>query len=79
MRLLYRFYDQTKGNDEYLGKILIDGQDISQMKITDLRSHIAIVPQDNVLFNDSALYNISYGALSYRKIPDHKKKKIQQI
>ena len=38
MRLLYRFYDITEG------QILIDGVDISQLKITDLRSKIAIVP-----------------------------------
>jgi ATP-binding cassette subfamily B protein len=38
MRLLYRFYDIDAG------QILIDGKVISQMKITDLRSQIAIVP-----------------------------------
>lgn len=38
MRLLYRFYD-IQG-----GQILIDGQDIKNMKISDLRSNIAIVP-----------------------------------
>lgn len=38
MRLLYRFYDIDAG------QIFIDGKDISQMRITDLRSQIAIVP-----------------------------------
>jgi len=38
MRLLYRFYDVSGG------QILIDGQDISKMKLSELRSHIAIVP-----------------------------------
>lgn len=57
MRLLYRFYDVQEG------QILIDGQDISQLKTTDLRKHIAIVPQDCVLFNDTAAYNISYGGV----------------
>ena len=38
MRLLYRFYDISDG------QILIDGQDISKMALSDLRSHIAIVP-----------------------------------
>ena len=33
------------------------------MKIDDLRSNIAIVPQDCVLFNDTALYNIAYGGI----------------
>ncbi len=38
MRLLYRFYDIKEG------QILIDGQDIRDMTLKDLRSHIAIVP-----------------------------------
>ena len=38
MRLLYRFYDIDEG------KILIDGQDITTMRVNDLRSMIAIVP-----------------------------------
>lgn len=58
MRLLYRFYDVTGG------QILIDGQDISKMSLFDLRNHIGIVPQDCVLFNDTILYNIAYGALN---------------
>ena len=57
MRLLYRFYDVTGGS------ILIDGQDISKMALKDLRSYIAIVPQDCVLFNDTVVYNIAYGAI----------------
>ena len=39
----------------------MDGQDITKMKIDDLRSNIAIVPQDCVLFNDTVMYNIAYG------------------
>ena len=57
MRLLYRFYDTDQG------EIFIDGQNIKKMKIDDLRSNIAIVPQDCVLFNDTALYNIAYGGV----------------
>ena len=33
------------------------------MKITDLRSKVAIVPQDCVLFNDTVMYNIGYGGV----------------
>ena len=33
------------------------------MKVNDLRSNIAIVPQDSVLFNDTVMYNIGYGAV----------------
>ena len=57
MRLLYRFYEVDKG------QVLVDGQDITKMKIDDLRSNIAIVPQDCVLFNDTVAYNIAYGGV----------------
>jgi len=58
MRLLYRFYDIDAGH------IFIDGQDISELKLTDLRSQIAIVPQDCVLFNETIMYNIAYGGVN---------------
>ena len=64
MRLLYRFYDIQSG------QILIDGQDISKMGISDLRSNIAIVPQDCVLFNDTVMYNIAYGGIREPEIQD---------
>ena len=57
MRLLYRFYEASEG------QILIDGQDITRMTTEDLRSNIAIVPQDCVLFNDTVMYNIAYGGV----------------
>ena len=54
-RLLFRFYDPQRG------RILIDGQDISKVRQESLRTHIGIVPQDSVLFNDTIGYNIAYG------------------
>jgi len=54
-RLLYRFYDVRDG------RILIDGQNISDVTQDSLRASIGIVPQDTVLFNDSVAYNIAYG------------------
>jgi ABC-type transport system involved in Fe-S cluster assembly fused permease/ATPase subunit len=54
-RLLFRFYNPQAG------RILIDGQDISQVTQASLRSAIGIVPQDSVLFNDTIGYNIAYG------------------
>jgi ABC-type multidrug transport system fused ATPase/permease subunit len=57
MRLIYRFYDTDEGT------ILIDGQDIRNITIDDLRQKIAIVPQDCVLFNDTLRYNIAYGGV----------------
>ena len=54
-RLLFRFYDP------WSGRILIDGQDISEVEQKSLRAAIGIVPQDSVLFNDTVGYNIAYG------------------
>jgi ATP-binding cassette subfamily B protein len=53
-RLLFRFYDIAAG------RILINGQDISQVTQDSLRQAIGIVPQDTVLFNESLYYNIAY-------------------
>jgi len=54
LRLLQRFYDPQKG------RIYIDDQDISQVKIRSLRNSFGIVPQDTPLFNQSIYYNIAY-------------------
>jgi ABC-type transport system involved in Fe-S cluster assembly fused permease/ATPase subunit len=54
-RLLFRFYDVNGG------AVLIDGQDIRNLKQASLRAAIGIVPQDTVLFNDTLRYNIGYG------------------
>jgi ABC-type transport system involved in Fe-S cluster assembly fused permease/ATPase subunit len=54
LRLMYRFYDLAEGQ----GKILIDGQDISEVTQASLRNAIGVVPQDPVLFNSSIKYNI---------------------
>ncbi len=55
LRLLYRFYDFHQG------AITIDDQDIKNLKLTTLREKIAVVSQDNVLFNETLGYNIAYG------------------
>lgn len=54
-RILFRFYDIQKG------RVLIDGQDIQDVTQASLRTHIGVVPQDTVLFNDTIMYNIRYG------------------
>lgn len=54
-RLLFRFYDVIKG------QILIDGQNIQEVTQESLRTDIAVVPQDTVLFNETLHYNIQYG------------------
>ncbi|MGD8192013.1 ABC transporter ATP-binding protein [Brevibacillus ginsengisoli] len=53
--LLPRFWDVTEG------QILIDGVDIRDVKQQNLRSHIGIVMQDNILFSESARANILMG------------------
>jgi ATP-binding cassette, subfamily B, bacterial MsbA len=53
--LLPRFYDVTHG------KILIDGTDIRNFKVDDLRGLMGIVNQDPILFNDTFFNNIAFG------------------
>jgi ATP-binding cassette, subfamily B, heavy metal transporter len=54
-RLLFRFYDATGG------RVLVDGQDVRDVRQDSLRAAIGVVPQDTVLFNDTIRYNIAYG------------------
>ena len=53
--LIPRFYDP------YKGKITIDGINIRQLKLSDLRALIGYVTQEGVLFHDTVLNNIAYG------------------
>jgi ABC transporter ATM len=42
---------------------MIDSQDIRDVTLDSLRSHIGIVPQDSSLFNSNVMHNIRYGRL----------------
>ena len=53
--LLARFYDATEG------EILIDGNNIKDLKVRDYRQMIGMVTQESVLFNDSVYNNILMG------------------
>jgi ATP-binding cassette, subfamily B, bacterial MsbA len=53
--LLPRFYDVTQG------AILIDGVDIRNYRIDQLRGLMGIVTQESILFNDSVFNNIAFG------------------
>ena len=54
-QLLLRYYDPQQG------QILLDGVDITQLDLADLRNTIGIVPQDTVIFSANAMENIRYG------------------
>jgi len=54
-QLLLRYYEVSEGS------IRINGQDIRQLSLRDLRNGIAIVSQDPVIFSANALENIRYG------------------
>ncbi len=53
--LLARFYDPTGG------RILLDGVDLREMDIGDLRKLIGVVTQETILFNTTIAENIAYG------------------
>jgi ATP-binding cassette, subfamily B, bacterial len=55
VKLVQRLYDVSRG------RILIDGQDIAQATQQSLRSQIAIVQQEPILFHRSLAENIGYG------------------
>ena len=57
INLLPRFYDPS------LGKIFIDDQNISNIKLSSLRKNISLVSQDIILFDDTVRANIAYANL----------------
>jgi ATP-binding cassette, subfamily B, multidrug efflux pump len=64
--LLVRLYDVSQGS------IRIDGRDIRQHSLANLRQHIGYVPQDGFLFSDSIAANIAFGR------PDATREQIEQ-
>ena len=56
IQLLARFYDVTEG------AVLVDGVDVRQWKLKELRAGIGTATQDVFLFSDSAKANIAFGA-----------------
>lgn len=55
--LVPRFYDPTEGI------VLVDGLDVRQYRLSDLRRQISLVSQDVKLFDDTIRSNIAYGAM----------------
>lgn len=55
VNLIPRFYDVTEG------QVMVDGMDVREYKITDLRDKIGIVPQKAVLFAGTVRTNLAWG------------------
>jgi len=55
IHLLLRFFDPITG------KILVDGHDMTEVDTTALRSHMGLVTQDTILFDDTVYKNITIG------------------
>ena len=60
--LIPRFYNHKEG------QILLDGVDVNEFALTNLRKHIGIVSQNVTLFNDTIFNNIAYGELKDRSV-----------
>ena len=54
-RLLKRTLEPTKG------RVRLDGTSLSELPLSPLRTAIAVIPQDTILFNDTVRYNIAFG------------------
>ena len=59
LNLVLRFYDATEG------QILMDGVDIRYLRLSDLRSQIAYVPQEPFMFAGTILENLTLGDKAY--------------
>jgi ABC-type multidrug transport system fused ATPase/permease subunit len=57
INLIFRFYDPTAG------QVIIDGVPLDQLRIADLRFHLALVSQDILLFNATVAENIGFGKI----------------
>ena len=55
VNLLNRFYDVCEGS------VLVDGVDVRDVPVADLRRSIGWVPQEAYLFSDTVRYNVAYG------------------
>ncbi|MCX8013645.1 MAG: ABC transporter ATP-binding protein/permease, partial [Rectinema sp.] len=55
VNLVPRFYDPSEGS------VLVDGADVRTLKLSSLRGHIALVPQETILFSGSVRENLKFG------------------
>jgi len=59
--------------DPQNGDVLVDGQNVKDLKLESLRKYITIIPQNGSLFNETILFNLLYGR------PDAKFEEIVEI
>jgi subfamily B ATP-binding cassette protein MsbA len=64
VQLLVRFYDPREG------AVYLDGEDIRNYRLADLRRQIAMVGQDVMLFNETIAHNIAYGRFAAASAAD---------
>lgn len=59
--LLFRFFNPSSG------RVIVDGQDISEINLESYRAVLGLVPQNPVLFNTTIIKNVRYGRLNATK------------
>jgi ATP-binding cassette, subfamily B, bacterial MsbA len=59
--MLPRFYDADKG------ELLVDGINVKELRLSDLRKLIGVVTQESVLYNDTVFNNIAFGMTGVTK------------
>ena len=69
IKLVLRFYESSETEDA--GCIALDGQDVANYRLRDLRRSIALVSQDTYLFDGTVLENIAYGFVGPEEDPSH--------
>jgi ABC-type multidrug transport system fused ATPase/permease subunit len=55
INMVNRIYDPSEGD------VLIDGQNLKDLKFESYRKYISVIPQNGILFNDTILFNLQYG------------------
>ena len=61
------------------GMLLIDGIDVNEIKIRDLRAQCAYVPQDHFLFSDTIENNIAFGAAAHTRADVEKAARLADV
>ena len=70
INLICRFYDPQQG------RVLLDGVDLREMRLDDLRGRIGLVTQHTELFNENLLFNIGYGCQGRDAGANHRSSKV---